>query len=91
MEQALLLLLRAQDAKEIPFIWFWPDWASSAAVMTHDVETTAGPGFCPSLMDINESFGIPASFQVIPEERYEVTGEFLDSSGGADSKWWCTT
>jgi len=42
MEQALLLLLRAQDAKEIPFIWFWPDWASSAAVMTHDVETTAG-------------------------------------------------
>ncbi|MFZ0478270.1 MAG: hypothetical protein WAL71_03900 [Terriglobales bacterium] len=79
MEQALLLLLRAQDAKEIPFIWFWPDWASSAAVMTHDVETTAGRDFCPSLMDINESFGIPASFQVIPEERYEVTGEFLDS------------
>ncbi|MGA9526818.1 MAG: hypothetical protein WBS24_01750 [Terriglobales bacterium] len=79
MEQVLLLLLEAQDVKEIPFIWFWPKGASSAAVMTHDVETAAGRDFCPQLMDMNESFGIPASFQVVPEERYEVTEEFLDS------------
>jgi hypothetical protein len=30
-------------------------------------------------MDINDSFGIKASFQVIPEERYHVTPAFLQS------------
>ncbi len=29
--------------------------------------------FCSTLMDIDDSFGIKASFQVIPEERYSVT------------------
>ena len=47
--------------------------------MTHDVETTAGRDFCESLMTLNESFGIAASFQIIPEERYEVSQKFLDS------------
>jgi hypothetical protein len=30
-------------------------------------------------MDINDSFDIKTSFQVVPEERYEVTESFLDS------------
>lgn len=73
------LLLRAQDLETIPFIWFWPDGASSGVAMTHDVETTIGRDFCSSLMDINESFGIRASFQIVPEERYSVSKAFLDS------------
>jgi hypothetical protein len=28
-------------------------------------------------MDINSSFGIPASFQIVPEKRYKVSAEFL--------------
>jgi hypothetical protein len=72
-------LLRTQQVERIPFIWFWPDGASSAAAMTHDVETAAGRDFCESLMNFNDSFGIPASFQIVPEERYEVSEKYLDS------------
>ena len=47
--------------------------------MTHDVETEEGRRFCSKLMDIDDSFGIKASFQIIPEERYDVSTEFLSS------------
>ena len=77
--QVLLLALKAHCIEEIPFIWFWPDGASSAAFMTHDVETVLGRDFCSSLMDIDDAFGIKASFQVIPEERYAIDDRFLDS------------
>ena len=75
----LLVVLRSQNLKQIPFIWFWPDGASSCAMMTHDVEATPGRDFCKTLMDIDDAFGIKSSFQVVPEERYEVTPEFLES------------
>jgi hypothetical protein len=78
-EQLLLLALRASGVNRIPFIWFWPEGGSSCAIMTHDVEEEAGRDFCETLMDIDDSFGIKASFQVIPEERYEVSAEFLRS------------
>src|SRR5271154_6551036 len=66
-------LLRAQKLESIPFIWFWPDGASSGLIMTHDVETAKGRDFCEQLMNINDSFGIAASFQIVPEERYGVS------------------
>jgi hypothetical protein len=47
--------------------------------MTHDVETTAGRDFCGELLDIDDSFGLRASFQIVPEERYAVPAEFLDA------------
>jgi hypothetical protein len=79
VERLLQLSLKAQRRESIPFIWFWPDGAPSCAVMTHDVETTAGRDFCSTLMDIDDRFGIKAAFQVVPEERYEVSREYLDS------------
>ena len=79
LERLLLLSLRAQGGDRIPFIWFWPDGAPSSAIVTHDVETTAGRDFCATLMDIDDRFGIKAAFQVVPEERYEVTPEYLQS------------
>ena len=30
-------------------------------------------------MDMEDSFGVKASFQIIPERRYEVTADWLDS------------
>jgi hypothetical protein len=45
--------------------------------MTHDVETSGGRDFCASLMDLDDSFSIKSSFQVIPEGCYEVSDEFL--------------
>jgi glycosyltransferase involved in cell wall biosynthesis len=78
-EQTLLLALRSQSVPQIPFIWFWPEGATSCAIMTHDVETPAGVQASGYLMDREEAHGIKGSFQVIPEQRYEVTDAFLDS------------
>jgi hypothetical protein len=78
LEHLLLLSLRASHQQEIPFIWFWPNGASSCAIMTHDVETTAGRDFCSTLMDINDEFGVKASFQVVPEVRYDVPESYLE-------------
>jgi hypothetical protein len=79
LRSSMVLLLRAQRVEKIPFIWFWPNGAPGAVTMTHDVETPEGRDFCASLMSLNESFGMPASFQIVPEERYEVSEEYLDS------------
>lgn len=77
-ERLLLLTMESDGVESLPFIWFWPDGYRAAAIMTHDVETTAGRDFCSRLMDLNESCGIYSSFQVVPEERYEVPAEFLN-------------
>ena len=76
MEVGLSLLLKNGGIDRIPFIWFWPDGANSALVMTHDVESAAGADGCDALMDLDEAFGFKAAFQVIPE---------IDG-GGAGSK-----
>ena len=78
-EHVMLLSLRAQGVNRIPFVWFWPNGAPSGAIMTHDVETAQGRDFSATLMDINDSFGIKSSFQVVPEMRYEVKPEYLES------------
>jgi len=78
-ERLLLLSVRSSETGRIPIIWFWPDGASSCAAVTHDVEEHAGQDFCPSLMDIDDSFGIKSSFQIVPEGRYEVSPQFLNS------------
>jgi hypothetical protein len=78
-EELMLLSLRASGVTRIPFVWFWPEGSSSCAIMTHDVESKEGKNFCRTLMDIDDSFGIKASFQIIPEGRYRVSHEFLES------------
>jgi glycosyltransferase involved in cell wall biosynthesis len=78
-EWLLTSAMKAEGTTDVPFVWFWPDGYSSCASVTHDVETIAGRDFCTQLMDLNDSYGIKTSFQVIPEERYEVPPAFLDS------------
>lgn len=77
--QTMLLCLKAQKLNEIPFVWFWPEGAASCAILTHDVETDMGVRACPYLMDAADAFGMKSSFQIIPEQRYEVTPALLDS------------
>ena len=67
---------RSRDGK-VPFIWFWPEGAESCVMITHDVEERAGLDFCGHLMDVDQAFGVPASFQIIPEERYTLPTGFL--------------
>jgi len=78
-ERLLLLSMKAKKIEKVPFIWFWPDGARGCATITHDVETETGRAFCPHLMDLNDSFGIKSSFQIVPEERYQVSPDFLQS------------
>jgi hypothetical protein len=78
-ETLLLLSLQAKHMARVPFVWFWPRGASGCVMMTHDVESEAGVGFCNELMDIDDSFGIKASFQIVPEERYTVSSNLIDT------------
>jgi hypothetical protein len=78
LHQAFLrLLMEASGVKKLPFIWFWPNGANNSLIMTHDVETSAGRDFTSQLMDLDDSYGIKSSFQVIPEKRYEVPDEYV--------------
>jgi hypothetical protein len=77
-ERLLLLCARSQGLDRVPFVWFWPDGAPSCAIMTHDVETAEGRDGCSWLMDADDAAGIKASFQIVPEERYTVSSQFLD-------------
>ncbi|HEY6127055.1 MAG TPA: hypothetical protein VIW23_02625 [Candidatus Acidoferrum sp.] len=76
-EQLLRLLIEASGGTRMPFIWFWPDGAPNALILTHDVETSAGRDFTFNLMDLDDSFGFKASYQVIPEKRYQVRDEYV--------------
>lgn len=77
VQQLLKVGMRAKGLKQVPFIWFWPNGASACAMMTHDVESRSGQSFCSQLMDINDEFGIPASFQIVPKTRYPVSDGFV--------------
>ena len=76
-EEFLRLLLQRSGTDRVPFIWFWPNGAPNCLMMTHDVETADGRDFTSQLMDLDESHGIKASYQVIPEKRYEVPDEYV--------------
>jgi hypothetical protein len=76
-EELLRLLMEARGVKKLPFIWFWPGGAPSCLIVTHDVETSAGRDFTFKLMDLDDSFAIKASYQVIPEKRYQVPDEYV--------------
>jgi hypothetical protein len=78
-KKLLALSLRARGLEQVPFIWFWPSGFSSCMIMTHDVEDHAGKAFCGKLMDLDEAGGIHSSFQIVPENRYEVSQDFLNS------------
>jgi hypothetical protein len=76
-EEFLRLLMEANGVTRVPFIWFWPEGAANCLIMTHDVETLAGRDFTSHLMDLDDSYGFKASFQVVPEKRYEVPGDYV--------------
>jgi hypothetical protein len=78
-EHLLAVILRGRSLDAIPFIWFWPKGYDACAIVTHDVESKKGRDFVPALMDMDSSFGIRSSFQIIPEERYSVDESYLAS------------
>jgi hypothetical protein len=71
-QEFLKLVMKASKTPRIPFIWFWPDGANGCTILTHDVETDTGRDYSSTLMDIDSKHGFRASFQVVPEKRYDV-------------------
>jgi hypothetical protein len=78
LEAALLRAMQASQIPEVPFVWFWPDGANAALMLTHDVETKKGLDFVRPLMDIDEEFGFKGAYQLVPEERYSVPARLID-------------
>lgn len=76
-EQLLVRLMEESGINKIPFIWFWPEGATCCLIMTHDVETSRGLDFVLQLMDLDDAYALKASFQIIPEQRYPVSEEFI--------------
>lgn len=70
--------IRANGAS-IPFVWFWPNGYPGCAIVTHDVEHERGKAFCGELMDLDDSYRITSSFQIVPQGRYSVSDAFLES------------
>ena len=85
-EGLLSLSLQASGVDGIPFIWFWPEGARGCVLMTHDVESRAGRDFCAQLTDIDDSYGMKASYQIVPEGSYTVTSEFLNRVRGCGNE-----
>lgn len=76
-EEYLRLLMEANGLRQVPFIWFWPEGAPNCLFLTHDVETHAGLDFTPAVMDLDAAYGFRASFQAVPEKRYEIPGDYV--------------
>jgi hypothetical protein len=77
-EELMKFVVKSRHNAPVPFIWFWPEGAPAAAIVTHDIETELGRDFCPQLMDTDDELGFKASFQVVPEKRYDVSLAFIE-------------
>ena len=67
LRTTLGLVMKASGVDRVPFVWFWPDGATSALMMTHDVEGAAGRAFCGRVMDVDDEYGIKSAFQLVPQ------------------------
>jgi hypothetical protein len=76
-EELLLRSMKAKGIDRLPFVWFWPKAARGCVVMTHDVEAEKGYNLCGELMNMDDSFGFKASFQLVPEGSYKVSSALL--------------
>lgn len=70
-----LLLLSGRQSIEIASLW--PDEASFALVLTHDIESNQGQRFVRRVMDLEESLGFRSSFNFIPE-KYRVDVDLVN-------------
>lgn len=77
LESLMASAIATSGEEEIPFIWFWPDGNDAALMLTHDVEDQTGVDNCDMLMDLDDSAGIKAAFQVIPQGRYNYVGHLI--------------
>ncbi len=71
MRSVAALAVRANGGESLPFIWFWPEGASAAVMLTHDVESPAGVRFCGELANMDHAFQLKSAFQVVPDPPWD--------------------
>src|SRR5215471_18380329 len=54
-EKLIVIAMRSLNVDRLPFVWFWTEGYAACAILTHDVETTAGRNFCEKLMDFDDA------------------------------------
>lgn len=62
-------LLRLEGRTDMRFLFFWPEGACAALVLTHDVEAGEGQRFAGAVADLEERHGLRSSFNFVAE-RY---------------------
>ena len=77
LRAALTAAMDTAGMSRAPFVWFWPEGMQGCVVMTHDVETARGRDFTRHLMAAEQDAGMVASYEIVPEQRYEVTPDYL--------------
>ena len=65
------------EAMELPFLFFWPNGAGFALVLTHDVEDEVGQRFVGRVADLEERLGFRSSFNFVAE-RYRLDRGLID-------------
>lgn len=55
----------------------YPDGHDCAVILTHDVETQAGFDFIPTLMELEEAYGLKSSWNLVPH-KYILRQEVID-------------
>jgi hypothetical protein len=73
----LHLILQLSDSTSIPFIWYWPDNYSYAAVLTHDVETALGCKNIPRIAELEKKYGFRSLWNFVPE-RYKFDRQLIE-------------
>lgn len=75
--EVLKNLIELSRLQTIQFCSFWPNSASYALVLTHDIETAAGQEFVEAVAELEESFGFRSLFNFVPE-RYKLNYKLMD-------------
>lgn len=73
----LSLLLGVVDRPRLPFVWFWPNGATAALTLTHDVEGVSGKEMVDRFIEIESAHGFVSSFNFVPH-KYTIEPELLE-------------
>jgi hypothetical protein len=76
--------LRASRTTRLPLVHFWPDGRQFAAVVTHDVETSAGLDNIDALLDLERGHDIVSAWNFVAEDYRIPDGTFdrIRAAGG---------
>jgi len=69
-------IARARRSDRIPCMSFWPDGYQAAFCFTHDVETQYGYECLPELVELERTYGVRSTINIVPE-RYDWDIRFL--------------